>query len=162
MTLVTKNHGVTTLTIASVKGFTDTMQFGCLGLPFAATCTFSSPQIKLDPNATATVTLTVDTGNPLGAGAQTSSLHSIPSNTLMCFLPGALLPGLILWRKRRSVPMLTALALLFAIAATLGSAGCAGLQQAGTPPGTYTFQVTAYGQGTGASASQTMTLTVTQ
>jgi sugar lactone lactonase YvrE len=162
MTLVTKNHGVTTITITSVKGFTDTMQFGCLGLPFAATCTFSSPQIKLDPTATATVTLTVDTGNPLGAGAQTSSLRSTSFSTLMCFIPTALFSGILLWRKRRSMPLLTALALLFAIAATLGSTGCAGLEQAGTPPGAYTFQVTAHGQGTGASASQTMTLTVTQ
>ena len=118
--------------------------------------------MKLDPNATATVTLTVDTGNPLGAGAQTSSVRGATSSTLMCFLPAALFTGILLWRKRRSMPMLTALALLFAIAATLSSTGCAGLQQAGTPPGAYTFQVTAHGQGTGASASQTMTLTVTQ
>jgi hypothetical protein len=32
----------------------------------------------------------------------------------------------------------------------------------GTPAGTYTFKVTAAGQGTGATISQTMTLTVTK
>jgi len=45
---------------------------------------------------------------------------------------------------------------------TLSSAGCAGLQGSGTPPGTYTFKITASGQGTGATQSKVLTLTVTQ
>ena len=78
-------------------------------------------------------------------------------------VPGALLTGFMLFRKRRRLPMLAALLVLFAMVATLGSTGCAsGLSQSGTPAGTYTFQVTAHGQGTGVSESQTMTLTVTQ
>jgi large repetitive protein len=163
LTMVSKEHGVTTLTVTSVKGFTDTMQFGCLGLPFAATCTFSSTASKLAADGTTTVQLTVDTGNPLGAGAQASNFHGSSSTTLIAFIPGALLTGLLLWRKRRKLPTLAALMLLFcAMGAVISSTGCAGLTQQGTPAGTYTFQVTAYGQGTGASQSKTMTLTVTQ
>ncbi|HEY5330750.1 MAG TPA: Ig-like domain repeat protein [Acidobacteriaceae bacterium] len=163
LTMVSKEHGVTTLTVASVKRFTDTLQFGCLGLPFAATCTFSSTQSKLAADGITTVQLTVDTGNPLGAGAQASNVHGGSSTTLMCFIPGALLTGLLLWRKRRKLPSLAAAVLLFcAMGAVLSSTGCAGLTTQGTPAGTYSFQVTAYGQGTGASQSKTMTLKVTQ
>jgi large repetitive protein len=163
MTVVSKQHGVVTLTVASVKGFTDTMQYGCLGLPFAATCTFSTTSSKLAANGTQTVQLTIDTGNPLGAGAQVSSIRTNSTGPLMAFIPAALLTGLMLFRKRRRMPLLAALLMLCAMVATLSSTGCAtGLSQTGTPAGTYTFQVTAYGQGTGASESQTMTLTVTQ
>jgi hypothetical protein len=52
--------------------------------------------------------------------------------------------------------------LIFAIMLTFTLSGCAGLQGSGTPPGTYTFKVTASGQGTGATQSQDLTLTVTQ
>jgi hypothetical protein len=162
MTVVSKEHGVVSLIIGSVNGFTDNMQFGCLGLPYAATCTFSKTQTTLAANGTATVQLTIDTGNPLGAGAAVSSVRSASSNVLMCFLPGALLTGFMMWRKRRRMPMLATLLMLCAMVATLSSTGCAGLTTQGTPPGTYSFQVTAYGQGTGASESQVMTLTVTK
>jgi hypothetical protein len=45
---------------------------------------------------------------------------------------------------------------------TLSVAGCSGLTINGTPAGTYTFKVTAAGQGSGATVSQTVTLTVTK
>jgi len=54
------------------------------------------------------------------------------------------------------------LMLLFALAMTLSATGCGTLQINGTAPGTYTFDVTASGQGTGFTESQTFTLTVTQ
>jgi hypothetical protein len=40
--------------------------------------------------------------------------------------------------------------------------GCSGLQSSSTPPGTYSFKVTASGVGSGATQSQVVTLTVTQ
>jgi hypothetical protein len=52
--------------------------------------------------------------------------------------------------------------MICAIMLTSTLSGCAGLQGSGTPPGTYTFKVTASGQGTGATKSQAVTLTVTQ
>jgi hypothetical protein len=114
--------------------------------------------------------MTIDTGNPLGSGAQASlrtpKTSGAPSTALLCFLPGSLLAGLFFFRgRRRSVRAIRSwaglLLLLSAIAATVGISGCAGgLQINGTPAGTYTFKVTASGQGTGLTESQTMTLIV--
>jgi len=46
--------------------------------------------------------------------------------------------------------------------AMLSATGCAGLQESGTPPGTYTFRVAVTGTTSGATESQPITLTVTQ
>lgn len=70
VTIASKQHSVVQLSLASIKGFNDNIQFGCLGLPFAATCTFSVPQTQLVANGTATVQLTIDTGDPLGISAR--------------------------------------------------------------------------------------------
>jgi len=158
VSMQSKQHEVVNLTIASVQGFADTLQFGCLGLPYAATCTFSAAQATLAANGTVSVQLTIDTGDPLGAGSQ-SSLRTAP--VLFCLLPGALLAGLLFPRRRRS-SWLTLLILLSAIAATLGVSGCSGLQMNGTPPGSYSFKVSAAGQQTGIIETQVMTMTVTQ
>ena len=154
-------HTTITLTTTSVKNFTDTLQFGCLGLPYAATCTFSSSQTRLNANGTSTIQLTIDTGNPLGSGAE-AMIKATGSGRFMCFLPGGALAGFVLlFRRRRSLAGV--LILLCAVVMTLSVTGCAsGLRTNGTPPGTYTFEVTASGQDTGATESQTFTLTVTQ
>jgi len=160
VTMQSKQHAVVNLTIASVQSFADTMQFGCLGLPYAATCTFSASSATLAANGTTTVQLTIDTGDPLGAGAQARLRPSSPSPVLFCLLPAALLAGLLFPRRRR--PVLALVLLLGAFAATLGLSGCAGLQISGTPPGTYSFKVSASGQQTGITETQVMTMTVTQ
>jgi sugar lactone lactonase YvrE len=162
MTVQTKQHGVVNITITSITGFTDNMQFGCLGLPFAATCTFSSTQMVLPANGKQSLQLTIDTGDPLGAGATASNTRTSGSNVLLCFLPGSLLVGFLLFRRKRSLPMLGIIVLVLGMGAMLSATGCAGLQINGTPAGTYTFKVAATGTQTGASSSQTMTLTVTQ
>jgi hypothetical protein len=162
MTVQSTQHVTVNISIASIKNFTDTMEFGCLGLPFAATCTFSKTQMVLQANGAQTLQLTIDTGNPLGAGAEASNTHS-SSGVLLAFLPGTLLIGFVLMRKKRSLPMLTVLVLMLGMGAMLSATGCAsGLQQSSTPAGTYSFKVSATGAQTGASESQTMTLTVTQ
>jgi large repetitive protein len=161
ITIQSKQHAVINVTAVSISSFTDTLQFGCLGLPYAATCTFSSVQTNLVANGTSTVQLTIDTGDPLGAGAEARITGSRSSNALICFLPGGVLAGFALFcRRRRSLYGL--LLLICAFTATLSVTGCAGLQMNGTPAGTYTFKVTASGQGTGATESQVMSLTVTQ
>jgi sugar lactone lactonase YvrE len=160
MTLVSKQHSSGTLSLTSVAGYTDTMEFGCLGLPFAATCTFSSPTMVLPANGTINIQVTVDTGNPLGSGSVAGN-KTVPSNVLLCLLPAGLLLGFGLRRKnRRNLIGLTLM--LFAIAVTISATGCGGLQTNGTPAGTYSFKVTASGQGTGVTQSQVMTLKVTQ
>jgi len=161
LSVQSKQHATVSLTVSSVTNFSDTMQFGCLGLPYAATCTFSNSQATLKAGGTATVQLTVDTGDPLGAGAQAGNVQATPSRTMLCFLPGILALGIGLLRNRWR-PTMALCALLLSAAALLSSTGCSSLQVNGTPAGTYTFQVTAQGQNTGVSQSQTMTLTVTE
>jgi sugar lactone lactonase YvrE len=153
-------HTVIQVSVASIKGFSDTLLFGCLGLPFAATCTFSSVQTNLAANGTTTVQLTIDTGDPLGAGALAGLNRSRNSTLLLCFLPGFAFIGFALFRRRRT-SLQGLLLLIVAIAVTLSASGCAGLQVNGTPAGSYTFLVTAVGQNTGATESQVMNLTVT-
>lgn len=159
VSIVSKQHTNIQLSLSSIKGFSDKIQFGCLGLPFAATCTFSAAETELGANQTMSVHLTVDTGNPLGIDAQASVVHGRRNATaFFCFFPAALLAAFF-GRRRRLTALLLAIC---ALGTTFGISGCAGLQGSGTPPGTYTFKVTASGQGTGATQSQDLTLTVTQ
>jgi sugar lactone lactonase YvrE len=160
VTFASKQHSTVSLDLASVSGFTDTLQLGCLGLPYAATCTFSKPQVVLAANGGAVVQLTIDTGDPLGAGASASNRSKPASTVLLCLLP--CLVGIAFGARRRRFKPIFALLMVVAAAMTLSSTGCSGLHINGTPPGTYTFKVTASGINTGVTLSQTMTLTVTQ
>lgn len=164
VTIASKQHIVVNLALHSVKGFNDTLKLGCLGLPFAATCTFSNPQMVLAADGDASVQLTIDTGNPLGAGAEVSALNKSQGDgygrhLLLCFLPVGLVAGLFLRRRLRFTQLTLLVLSAFALATTLS--GCSGLQVSGTPAGSYAFKVTASGAGTGATQSQTVTLTVT-
>ena len=153
-------HITLNLSMTSLKSFADTLQMGCLGLPIYATCTFSDAQVKLAAGGTATSTVVVDTGNPLGSGAQASLQHTNDSRMALAFLPAGLLLGFGLFSKRRR--KLASMALIaFVAAITVAASGCSGLQTKSTPPGTYTFTITAQGTGTGVSESQAVTLTVT-
>jgi sugar lactone lactonase YvrE len=158
--LQSTQHGVTNITLTSLQGFSDTLQLGCLGLPYAATCTFSPAQVSLAANGTATVQLVVDTGDPLGAGSTAKLERRQTNGVLLCLLPCLL--GIGLGARRRKFKASTLLLLLCMVAMTLAATGCSGLNVNGTPTGTYTFKVTASGVGSGATVSQTMTLTVTQ
>lgn len=163
VTLQSKQHSTVTLTLNSVSTFADNMEFGCLGLPVAATCTFSSTQTKLNAGGNVSVQLTIDTGNPLGAGAATTaSNRATGETTLWCFLPLSALCCFGLAGRRRRMKMGALLALVVAIGLVSGTTGCGSIQVNGTPAGNYTFQVTARGQGTAIAESQTVTLNVTQ
>lgn len=165
LSIVTRQHTTVHLQLSSIKGFSDTIQLGCLGLPFAATCTFTTPQMKLAADGTAAVDLTLDTGDPLGVGAQAEKqTRSGPSQryipTLVCLFPGAIMLGCSLHRRKR--PLARLLVVFCALALTLGAVGCSGLKGSSTPPGTYMFKITASGLGSGATQSQMVSLTVTQ
>lgn len=165
VSLQSQQHTTTTLTITSLNSFTDTMNLGCLGLPFAATCTFSTDSVALAANGTQTIQIIVDTGSPLTAGPQARLEQSLTGRlATLCFLPGGALLGLAFGRGRRRMrarlAVLTMLILLVGLSA--GLTGCGGLQVNGTPAGTYVFQVTATGTGTGVTHSMDVTLTVTQ
>jgi hypothetical protein len=106
------------------------------------------------------VQLTVDTGDPLGAGGSAAIKGQSRKGVLMCFLPLVLLLGFGVRRRRVRLPALVLA--VCAAAMTLTASGCSGLHINSTPPGTYVFKVTATGMNTGMTQSQTMTLTVTQ
>jgi large repetitive protein len=165
VSLQSLQHTPTTLTITSLNNFADKLNLGCLGLPFAATCTFSTDSVVLDANGTQAIQIVIDTGSPLTAGPQ-ARLEQRPSGRIaeLCFLPGGVLLGLAFWRGRRrmraSLAALTMLLLLVGLSA--GLSGCGGLHVNGTPAGTYVFQVTATGIGTGVTHSMDVTLTVMQ
>jgi hypothetical protein len=155
--LATTEHTTVALTLQSIAGFNDMIQLGCLGLPFAATCTFSAPGAKLAAGGSANVQLTIDTGDPLGMGAQTNArVRSSGRGVLLCSLPAVLLLGLLRRRRKLACAWLSLACITFMIS------GCSGLHGASTPPGTYSFKVTASGQGSGATQSQVVALTVTQ
>jgi hypothetical protein len=165
VSLQSQQHSTATLTVTSLNNFTDKLDLGCLGLPFAATCTFSTDTLALGANATQAIQIVIDTGSPLTAGSQ-ARLEQRASGSIaaLCFLPGGVLFGLAFFRGRRkmraSLAGLTILLLLIGLSA--GLSGCGGLQINGTPAGTYVFQVTATGTGTGVTKSMDVTLTVTQ
>jgi hypothetical protein len=165
VTLASQQHSTTTLTITSLNNFTDKLDLGCLGLPFAATCTFSSDQVALAGDGTQVIQIVVDTGSPLTAGSEARlEQHTTGSIAMLCFLPGGILLGLAFSRSRRRMRATFAglLMLLLLVGFSAGLSGCSGLQINGTPAGTYVFQVTATGTGTGVTQSMDVTLTVTQ
>jgi len=151
--------------MSSVKDFTDVFSLGCLGLPQAATCTFSSDNLTLPAGGSSTVSLTVDTGDPLLGGTSARNEPSSGANRILaCFLPGGLLLGLVSLRVRRvrALGLLRGLLLLLCAAGVMtGLSGCGSLQVNGTPAGSYSFQITAHGQ-TGIIQSFTVTMTITQ
>jgi hypothetical protein len=165
VTLQSKQNSTTTLTITSVNNFTDTLDLGCLGLPFAATCTFSKDQVALPANGVQAIQVVVDTGSPLTAGSVAKlERPSAGSLATLCFLPGGALFGLFFFRSRRKLRTRFAglLMLLVLAGISAGLSGCSGLQINGTPAGTYVFQITATGTGSGVTQSMDITLTVTQ
>jgi hypothetical protein len=156
ISIATHQHTTVTINIGSIQGFTDTIVLGCLGLPSSGTCTFTPSQVKLSANGTATASVVVDTGNPLGAGPGTSASLAYPRGIFLCCLPFGLLAGLL----RRKVGTLIIFAV--AVAFTLGASGCSGLSTNGTAPGSYTFKIVGTGQSSGISETQTITMVVTQ
>ena len=165
-TLVSKQHLMVNLSIASLQNFTDTLSLGCLGLPQSATCSFSSDQMVLAAGAMQSVTLTVDTGNPLLAGPQAKnengpSLNGTGSKlVLACLLPGGLLFGLVGMRFRKARGIAGLLMLLILAALSTVVIGCGTVSQTGTPPGVYHFNVSATSK-TGITQTLPMTMTVT-
>lgn len=157
-----KQHLAINVTLTSVQNFTDSFVLGCLGLPKNATCTFSQDKTNLPAGGAKSVTLMVDTGTPLLGGTQAHYDDSSgPKVIFACMLPGSLALCFLGFRVRR-VRLVSGLLLLSGISVvTAGLSGCGSIQNSGTPPGTYSFLVTATGQ-TGVSQFTTMTMTITK
>jgi large repetitive protein len=161
--LQTKQHNTITLTLTSVKNFTDTFSLGCLGLPLNATCTFSKDQAELPAGGVLNLTVTVDTNSALLRGTQARVERRSGADTVVLawLLPGLFGLGLLGLRARRSGFTHSLIALFALSVVALGLAGCGSIQSHGTPPGTYNFIVNATGR-TGISQFVSMTMTVTK
>jgi hypothetical protein len=161
-TLASQQMKNLTVTIGSVKNFTDTLSLGCLGLPQGATCIYSQDQMVLSAGSLQTVTLTVDTGNPLLAGETAKNQTPLASKLVTaCFLPGGLLLGLLGYRFRRQRGLGGMLLVLALASLSTALSGCGGITQKGTPVGVYNFNISAVGR-TGVSETIPVTMTVTQ
>ena len=159
--LQSKQHLDVKVSLSSVRDFTDTFSFGCLGLPEDTTCTFSKNKENLPAGGVQSVTLTVDTGHPLLSGSQASNdQHSNSKIAFACLFPGSLAFCFLAFRLRRIRLVSGLLLFVGIIALTSGLSGCGTIQNSGTPPGTYNFLISATGQ-TGVSQYVEMTMTVT-
>ncbi len=161
-------HTTVTLTASSEKGFSDMLTLGCLGLPQAATCTFSQDRVMLAADGTFTVNVVVDTGSPLTAGSVAKNEVPQPGPSIssamvaISGLPGGV-PFCLLFWKRRKLRKLGGLLLMFcALGMAAGLSGCGSMTVNGTPAGSYKFQITAAAQGAGVIEAVPMTLTVGQ
>lgn len=152
----------------SIPGLVDTITFSCSNLPVHASCSFNPATVALGQGASTTLTIkTTD------AGATTIALnHRPPAGRLLveaCLFPFGLLSLAGVARSRRRLVRRLPLAgvcmpivLLGALSLCAMLSSCASGPSTSTPPGTYTFQVTAKGTTTALVGSTTVTLTVTQ
>lgn len=163
LTLASSQNGTVTITLTSVGGYSDTVGLGCVSVPAAVTCHFSSNSVDVKASQTQTVQLTVDTNLPL-SGGQSASLAAPSGHALSLagiFLPVALFLGFGVGSFRKRCALLAAAC--FALAGSFLVSGCtASFSQRSAAPGTYTMQVSAVGAATNTSFYQSFTLTVTQ
>jgi hypothetical protein len=158
----TGQHTMLGLVLTSAPTFNDTLAFGCAGLPAYATCTFSTNQIAVNGGGPQSFNVTVDTGNPLGAGPLVGRLN-VTSGPLLCMLPGGFLLTLLMRRRKRLVRGLTLLAALLILGASAGLTGCGtNFAQSQTAAGDYTFQIVGTGNSTHASQTTIIHMTVTK
>jgi len=156
-----KQYTTVNLTLTSVKGFTDSFSLGCLGLPQNATCTFSKDQTELPAGGVRTVTVTVDTGSPLLGGTQARHEGHSDGLVVACSLPAVFALGLLGLRTRR-VRLIGSLLVLSGLCVLVsGLSGCGSIENNGTPPGTYSFIITATGR-TGISQFVSLNMTITK
>jgi sugar lactone lactonase YvrE len=169
LSMASGGHGTINIAIASASTFVDTLALGCAGLPADATCTFSTNQIPMANGVGQQLSVIVDTGNPLGAGASARNTQGAAlSNAYLCGMPLAALCALLIGFNRRRLRSVHPKFALFSLLLLLGAgssmlSGCASsLNVNHTVAGNYTFQIVASGNKTLATQTATVKLTVTQ
>ena len=154
------------VSLSSISGFTDTIGLGCVTVPAAVNCHFSSGDVNLAANGSQTAQLVIDTNNPLGGG--TSAMLQKPAKHNMelagLFAPFSLLMGWMLWSFRKRHAHLLSLVLLLVLSgAAMMATGCsAGFSQSSAAPGTYALQVAGVGKNSNVTQYATITLTITK
>lgn len=165
LNIPTSQSATVSIQLSSQNGFADTMALGCDSLPWSVTCNFSSNDVTLNANGTATVQLTVDTNSPLGGGNQARNEGLVAANGMLAawVFPGAAVFGLAFWRFRKNAALLKALVVVAMLAGTtLMMTGCGGFSQNSAKAGNYVIQVTATGTQTGVTHVANLTVQVTQ
>ena len=107
-------------------------------MPISTQCVSTPPQVTLTSNGSATISLAIATGT-------TSMAAIVPSmKTPLCFAGIAGL-GLLVFglRKRRLLPALLSVLVVFLVLQTTGCGTNAGLGNTAAAPGTYVYTVTA-------------------
>ncbi|HEY1804172.1 MAG TPA: Ig-like domain repeat protein [Terracidiphilus sp.] len=165
VTLVTSQNATVAVNLTSNGAFTDTIGLGCASLPAGVFCHFSNPSVKLNPGATASVQLTIDTNNPLGGG---SSAMNRPAgfsriSVASLFLPFSAFFGFVFWRLRRKYAGLLTIAMVLVLSAgALLATGCSSYSTNTAAPGNYTIQVTGTGATSDIQQYQNVSLTITK
>lgn len=164
VSVATKQNVTVTLTISSIEGYADSIGVGCLSLPAAVNCHFSSDTVNLTAGSTQTVQLTIDTNNPLGGGSSAKNTAPGKKNLVLAglFFPVSLIFGLVLWRFRKAHSLALFGAVVFFLASAFFVTGCGAFSQASATPGTYTIQVGGVGKNSNVSHYQSVTLTITK
>ena len=157
----TEHHLAIPVNLSSIGVFSDQVTLACTNLPVWTTCTFDQNTLQLTAGGTATTNLTIDTSSVLRyARNQTpnTGTRTASSIAFALTLPAGIL-GLFITRRRK-LPLRLTLFFLTTLAATLTLTGCTGMYPLATPPGAYTFNITANGTTTGLSHFITISLTV--
>ena len=165
VTIPTKQNANVTVSLNSISGFVDTIGLGCASLPAGVNCHFSNISVPLAANSTATATLTIDTNNPLGGGANAMNRQSGDRRVVLAglFLPMSFFLGWILWRFRKRHASVWSMVLIVVLSgAALLATGCGGFTQNSAAPGTYTIQVVGVGANSDVTEYQNVTLNITK
>jgi len=155
LSIVTEHHAPVALTVASVGGLQDTMDFTCLNLPAHATCTFDQNQMQMN-TASITNSVMIDTDDVLYYAEAAPSAH-IGRLSVCLMLGGWTLLGAATRRSRRRGTVLLA---GFLMCGATFLSGCSGKYPAHTAPGTYAISVEVRGEQSRIVHDAPITLTV--
>jgi hypothetical protein len=158
-TLQTAYNGNTTVTLASIGSFADTVDLGCGDLPQWAMCTFPDPSPVLGANQTVSASIHIDTDAVLGYKSELRTPFAVRTGIALAML----LPlGLLAAPRRRNLLRSSTLLIALVLTASLLSlTGCSGLYPPSVTPGNYIISITGHGAHTGLAHTTTFTLIVT-
>jgi hypothetical protein len=164
VSLQTSQHASTTITLTSLGNFADNIGIVCGNLPAYVTCTFTPASAALSGNATATVSLDLDTDSVLARTVDGPIKSSPASAALALLFPPFGLLALLATRRNANRRTFFFLAAILTLPAALLLTACGPnviTPIASAAPGTYAVPITATGASTGASHSATLTLIIT-
>jgi len=170
ITLQTYQHTTTTVTLASIGEFADSITLSCVTPPTYVTCIFTPEPTALTSDGSATVSFYLDTDSDLGGrnGPASARDHppTLPFNLALLLSPASFFVTLAARRRRscrrsNSLPLLLVILSLPTLLALTSCGGNVITPIPSTAPGTYTIPITATGA-TGLTHTAQLSLIVTQ